>query len=798
MLRYVSASSEDESLIYENRLIVRSIAPLCLIIAILNVAFYRVSGFGFITALIYSLSFIGMAAFLWAINRFLTDITIKTYIILLGLLVLMTIIVITYYPIVGMVVWIFSTAFLIVAPARNDLKMLVLAAVGYTLLSVYIYIVKYPGDISNAQRIALTVVVIALFWLSFYIKQINNRRYQFIKEQLLQTRVISEISAHMGGFSIINADEKITTFLKEIGLYYDIDRIGILLMSEDDKTLSYVHEWCAPELSPAVGFIRPISVCNDAWWTMQVEKKKIIIVSDIGSDNDITARAKAVMASLDMKSIMSLPIIVDGRVYGFLVNHTVRKHVVWREDQQSMMSLLANILSDAFSKLEAEKDKEIKAYFDSLTGLPNRHFFSEKLDDALKQRSSCHEQLAVLFIDLDSFKSINDTMGHAYGDMLLQRVSEKLKENLETDDFAARFGGDEFMVMMTGIAEDDALAERVNRIMDTFNHPITINEQEFFVTASGGIALFPTDGEDQDTLIKNADLAMYKAKEAGKNQYLFCTNEMKSEVERKVLLTNHLFKALKNNEFVLYYQPQVSISTRKITGIEALIRWKNPEFGLIPPGTFIPLAEQSGLIDSIGQWVLQEACRQNKEWQDMGLPRLRIAVNLSVEQFRNPDLVHKIVEAIDKAGLNPKYLELEITESVALKETQAVIPVLTKLKEHGIAISIDDFGTDYSSLARIKNLPIDRIKMAMEFVHGISVSDKDEAIAMIIITLANTLGLGVIAEGVENETQLRFLQKRLCDEVQGYYFYRPMPAEEMEALLHATMSNIPKDAAEDT
>lgn len=296
-----------------------------------------------------------------------------------------------------------------------------------------------------------------------------------------------------------------------------------------------------------------------------------------------------------------------------------------------------------------------------------------------------------------------------------------------------------------------------------------VKDQELFITASLGIAIYPVDGDSTDELIKNADLAMYNSKQKGKNQYALCTSDMKEDVLKKMKLTNSLYRALERNELVLYYQPQVSVLTKEIVGLEALIRWNNPELGLIPPNIFIPLAEQSGLINPIGQWVLETACKQNKVWQNMGLPNLRMAVNLSVEQFRDQELVSIIERILNETGMKSKHLELEVTESIAIEGKEHIINVLHKLKALGATISIDDFGTEYSSLSRLKTLPVDRIKIDMQFVQGISEGNKDEAIAKTIIQLAKNLELNVIAEGVETEVQFEFFNKYMCDEIQGYF-----------------------------
>jgi len=298
-----------------------------------------------------------------------------------------------------------------------------------------------------------------------------------------------------------------------------------------------------------------------------------------------------------------------------------------------------------------------------------------------------------------------------------------------------------------------------------------------------GVALFPVDGEDVETLIKNADIAMYKAKGNGKNQYSLCTPVMKNIVHEKMRLTNKLYGALEREELMLYYQPQVCCATGKIIGLEALLRWNNPELGFIPPNKFIPIAEQTGLIIPIGEWVLRTACRQAKAWQRENRPSLRMAVNLSLYQMRKPDLKNNVKTILLETGLNPKLLELEITESIAMNAEHRVIETMHEFKDMGLQISIDDFGTEYSSLHRLKEMPIDRIKIAMPFIHGISLSEKDEAITKAIIVLAKNLGLHTIAEGVEDINQVAFLNQSMCDEIQGFYYYRPLPAEEIEVIL---------------
>ncbi len=334
----------------------------------------------------------------------------------------------------------------------------------------------------------------------------------------------------------------------------------------------------------------------------------------------------------------------------------------------------------------------------------------------------------------------------------------------------------EFLIMIEDVSHVDEITTVAEKIMSHFRCPFNLTGHEYFITISMGIAIYPQDSDNADDLIQNSDLAMYKAKSQGKNQYMLCDSELKEEMRLKARLSNSLYRALEKNELTLHYQPQIDLLTGQIIGLEALLRWNHPEFGMVSPAVFIPLAESSGLISGIGEWVIRTACRQNKAWQDMGLPGLRVAVNLSVHQFRNPGFVELVREILLETGLSPEYFEVEVTESAALNESDFMIEILSKLKAYGISISIDDFGTEYSSLSRLKVLPADRIKIDMQFVRGLDSNVKDQAITNVIISLGKSLGLHVIAEGVETPTQLEFLKQHACDEVQGYYYYKPMPA----------------------
>jgi predicted signal transduction protein with EAL and GGDEF domain len=379
-------------------------------------------------------------------------------------------------------------------------------------------------------------------------------------------------------------------------------------------------------------------------------------------------------------------------------------------------------------------------------------------------------------------------MGYNMGDELLIEISNRLTGALRKSDTVARIGGDEFVVLIQNLTDADSVRKVAEKIIDQFNRPFSLNGQDYYSSTSIGIALYPTDGEDMETLIKNADTAMYKAKESGKNGYMFCSPSMKNQAVETVKLTNNLYRALENNELFLCYQPQVSSSSEIITGMEALLRWQHPELGLVMPELFIPIAEKTGLIMSIGEWVLKTACMQNKKWQNAGLPGIRVAVNLSMHQVKNPKITDQVASVLKETGLDPGYLELEITESAAMKETAQIAKTLHSFKELGVTISIDDFGTEFSSLNYLKQLPVDRIKIATPFVQGISQSGKDEAIIKAVIVLANNLGIEVIAEGVETRQQLEFLNQNKCDEIQGFFYHKPISADEFVKLMRKNIS----------
>jgi diguanylate cyclase (GGDEF)-like protein/PAS domain S-box-containing protein len=455
-----------------------------------------------------------------------------------------------------------------------------------------------------------------------------------------------------------------------------------------------------------------------------------------------------------------------------------------RDAQQEPLFLIA-LLEDITEHKQTEERIEHLANHDVLTGLPNRVLFQERLERALHAANRHEELVGVLFLDLDRFKIINDSLGHRIGDLLLQRVAERVRQCVRESDVVCRMGGDEFVVLLPRVSARSEVERVGRRLVFEMQEPFMLEEREYFVTASVGMSLYPHDGTTAETLLKSSDMAMYHAKEQGRNAcYVFTPSMNQQAVDRLTLETN-LHKAVENNEFVLHYQPQVDTVTGAILGMEALIRWQHPEQGMISPGEFIPIAEETGLIVPIGRWALQTACAQTRAWQEAGWPDLRISVNLSLRQLQDASLMTDIQRLLRETGLEAAKLDLEVTESIAMENVQSTIALMQSLRHHGVTFSLDDFGTGYSSLNYLRELPIDTLKIDRAFIRKITQDSRDVALTANIIGMAHALGLKVVAEGIETQEQRTQLQAMGCDICQGYLFSRPLSAEDFTRLLDA-------------
>lgn len=450
---------------------------------------------------------------------------------------------------------------------------------------------------------------------------------------------------------------------------------------------------------------------------------------------------------------------------------------------------VVSMAQDVSERQAAQEKMEFQAYHDALTGLPNRLLAKDHLEQAILAAERANTLVALLFIDLDKFKTINDSLGHIIGDGLLKAASIRLIECLRDTDTLSRQGGDEFLIVLNNMRDIDAITVVAEKLLARLSEPFEIEHNELSISLSIGVAVYPNDGNDFETLLKQSDTAMYEAKESGRNTYRFHTNQMNIDAIESLRMRNGLRSALEHSEFVLHYQPQISLATGSIVGVEALIRWNHPELGMVPPVRFISVAEDSGLILPIGEWVLKEACRQAVAWRTEGLPELLMAVNLSAVQFKRGDVEKSVSQALYESGLNPALLELELTESILIKDTEKMLATVQRLKALGVKLSIDDFGTGYSSLSYLKKFNVDKLKIDQSFVRDMADDPNDAAIVTAIIQMAKSLKLTIIAEGVENWRQLSLLRLQHCDEVQGYYFARPLPADEFASFVRKSIVN---------
>ncbi|MCA1908334.1 MAG: EAL domain-containing protein [Magnetospirillum sp.] len=451
-------------------------------------------------------------------------------------------------------------------------------------------------------------------------------------------------------------------------------------------------------------------------------------------------------------------------------------------DDEGAITQYAAVFSDISERKKTEERIKNLAYFDVLTGLPNRRLFTDRLQVAIAHAHRHGAQMAIMFLDLDLFKRINDSLGHGIGDQVLCEVANRLQVCVREGDTVARLGGDEFVILLPELEHVEDAAKLADRVISRVKQPLSVDEHELYVTTSVGIAVYPEDGLTDETLIKNADTAMYRAKDLGRNSYQLYTPAMNAKSFERLAMESSLRHALTRDEFTLVYQGKIDLVSGRMSGVEALVRWRHPEMGLVSPAEFIPLAENMGLISEIGAWVLKSACRQSQSWFDLGLPRVRMAVNVSTLQFREGDLAELVKQALQETGLPPQFLELEITESVLMQRVEENTLVLNELRAMGIHISIDDFGTGYSSLSYLKRMPIDALKIDRSFVNDITEDGDGAAIVSTIINLAHNLKLRAVAEGVETQEQADFLRQRGCDEIQGYLVSRPVSAEDLVSL----------------
>ncbi len=557
---------------------------------------------------------------------------------------------------------------------------------------------------------------------------------------------------------------------KEAGLLRCVECWGIDTPEIREFLAGNAKHVMKPELGLGHGLVRRIYSTREPVW-----------IADVSREQNFLRTSLVIKAGLH--GVFGFPLLLGDEVLGVMEFF----HRDIREPDDILMRFarsIGNQIGQLIARKQAEERVRHLAHYDELTGLPNRTMFNLQLTRSLAQARRRDKPLAVLFIDLDRFKNINDTLGHEAGDRVLREIAERLRGCLRDSDIVGRLGGDEFVVLVEELPEPVHVTAVAQKILAAVAKPFVLDAQEYYLTASIGISTYPADSDDVQSLLKNADIAMYRAKEQGKNNYQFYSAQMNVHILKRVALESSLRHALEHNEFLLHYQPKVDIVSGRIIGMEALVRWQQPEQGLlIPPAQFIPLAEETGLIVPIGAWVLKTACARNKSWQQQGLPPLRIAVNLSARQFAHENLLQDVTNVLHETGMDPAALELEITESMVMHDPEHAVKLLTKLKAMGIHLAIDDFGTGYSSLGYLKRFPIDSVKIDLSFIRDLPVDSDDAAITRAIIAMAHGLKLRVVAEGVETGEQLSFLRAHGCDEMQGHYFSKPLPEHEFFLLV---------------
>jgi diguanylate cyclase (GGDEF)-like protein/PAS domain S-box-containing protein len=514
-----------------------------------------------------------------------------------------------------------------------------------------------------------------------------------------------------------------------------------------------------------------------------VYRRETVIVKDIATD-PLWAEYKEMAAGYGLRSCWSTPILShQGAVLGTFALYSAAISEPTAAET-NLIDVSTRIAGIAIERKLAEERIHFMANHDSLTGLPNRTLLKDRLSQAILYAQRYDTWVTVVFIDLDNFKTVNDSLGHGAGDELLKAVAQRMIGCVRSTDTVVRLGGDEFVILLRDQPKNaDMISETLQKITTAIAQSVHLEGHDLKVTSSIGIANFPNDGMDTDTLLANADAAMYRAKEVGRDNFQFYTPEMNIKVHEKFMLQEELRNAVARSEFVLLYQPQVDLRTGRVFAVEALVRWNHPIQGMLAPGIFIPVAEETGLIVAIGDWVLHEACRQNKAWQDAGLLHMNVCVNVSPRQFREKNLISRVKNALEESGLDGKYLELEITESLIMQNVEQSVATMGELEKLGVQISIDDFGTGYSSLSALKTFPVARLKIDKSFINNLPSNDSDKAVTSAVISLGQKLNLRVIAEGVETTAQVAFLRENNCDEMQGYHFSKPIPAYDIDHLI---------------
>jgi len=687
--------------------------------------------------------------------------------------------------IAGISIWAVPLVFVIPFILFTRRRMIVVLGIIAVILQILLWI-RQPSTqvtINAMSYISRILLILITSGLALYVNELYVQKLKAGEWQLKYQELFAALSSEFITVNLSNFDAKVIRLLEKCSEFFHIDRAYLFLFDEKETKIEHIVEWHADGIHPITADMKSIDLDVYPWLRQQICKNDQVAINDVSLLPKEAAAEKETFLRDGVKSLLGISVKIGRDHQGLLCFETLKVTQKWDEQHVRMLKIGAAILSEAITKNKVERAKNYLAYYDQLTGLPNRTLFNERAQQAIQIAERAGNTVAILFLDLDSFKSINDTLGHEAGDEMLILLSEEISGRLRDSDVICRFGGDEFIILINGVETKTDILTAANRIMEVFDRPLNIRNEEFFITGSMGISVYPFNGNDLETLVKTADIAMYQAKMNGKNQISLCSPNMKEDIKRATDMSNRLYRAIERNELFLLYQPQINMLSNEIVGAEVLIRWNSGEFGLVSPTEFIPLAEKNGLINQISEWILETACRQYKSWLEKGLPEIRLSVNLSPIQLRYPQAVSRISRILQITRMPTQNLEIEITESILTDDSKKLASVIYQLKSLGVTLAIDDFGIGHSSLNRLKMLPIDRLKMDREFVHSLETNVRDQALAKAIIEFSRNIGTEIIAEGVETQTQRDFLCENRCSEAQGFFFYRPMPAEKLEALL---------------
>jgi len=570
-----------------------------------------------------------------------------------------------------------------------------------------------------------------------------------------------------------------------------VERVSVWLFNDDQTKLSCVNLYLSQLRKHESGLVLNRDDCPK--YFQAIQDRDILVIDNARDDVRSCELNEGHFKPFDIYSILTLPIVHDGQPLGIICYEKTGEVRHWESDEQEFARSVVNAISLSLEikkrrlvqeELSAQKDKlHYYAHYDALTRLPNRVLFDDRLNQAIKQAQRHKTKVAVLFIDLDHFKGVNDSMGHKAGDQLLVEVARRLQGKIRQTDSIARLGGDEFTIILDQISDNDVVVEITQTLLKAMEEPIELFHQPFYITLSVGVAIYPDDGYSSEVLLKNADAAMYQAKDDGRNTYQFYTRLMTEKAFERIVMNASFRNALEKKEFIVHYQPQVDVRTGHFIGMEALVRWIHPDMGLLSPSKFLSFAEDTGLIIPMDHWVMTTAMTQFRIWYEEGLNPGVLALNVSMKQLQKEFFVEGIQQLLNDTGCQPQWIELEVTEGQVMENSDTLIQRLGEIKELGVGLAIDDFGTGYSSLSQLKRLPIDKLKIDQLFIHGLPDDDDDVVIVKTVISLAQNMGLAVIAEGVETEQQKEFLLQHDCYCMQGYLYSLPVPAADLEALL---------------